>query len=64
MDVAPYTVLLGQLFDTIIESRIVNDKEGNQIVCITYPNTGAKIAILTYKREELPWKVKSLANFW
>jgi len=41
--------LLGWLFDTITESRIVNDKEGNKIVYITCPNTGAKIAIPTYK---------------
>jgi len=64
MDIVPYTVLLGRLFDTITESQIVNDKEGNQTVCITYPNTGNKIAILTYKRGELPKKVKNLANFW
>jgi len=49
IDVAPYTVLLGQPFDIITESRIVNDKEGNKIVYITCPNTGAKIAIPTYK---------------
>jgi len=29
MDATPYTVLLGWPFDTITESRIVNDKEGN-----------------------------------
>ena len=29
MDAAPYTVLLGQPFDTITESKFVNDKEGN-----------------------------------
>jgi len=49
IDVAPYTVLLGQPFDIITESRIVNNKEGNKIVYITCPNTGAKIAIPTYK---------------
>jgi len=64
MDVAPYTVLLGRPFDTITESRIVNDKKGNQTVYITCPNTGAKVAIPTYKRGELPRKVESLANFW
>jgi len=64
MDAAPYTVLLGRPFDTITESRIVNDKEGNQTVCITCPNTGTKVAILTYKRGELPRKVENLANFW
>jgi len=64
MDAAPYTVLLGRPFDTITESRIVNDKEGNQTVCITCPNTGTKVAIPTYKRGELPRKVENLANFW
>ena len=64
MDVVPYIVLLRQPFDTITESRIVNDKEGNQTVCITCPNTRAKIAIPIYKRGELPQKVKNLANFW
>jgi len=64
MDVVPYIVLLRQPFDTITESRIVNDKKGNQTVCITCPNTRAKIAIPIYKRGELPQKVKNLANFW
>jgi len=29
IDVAPYTILLGRPFDTITESQIVNNKEGN-----------------------------------
>jgi len=64
MDAAPYTVLLGRPFDTITESRIINDKEGNQTVCIICPNTGTKVAIPAYKRGELPQKVENLANFW
>ena len=64
MDTAPYTVLLGWPFDTITESRIVNDKEGNQTVCITCPNTGTKVAIPTYKRGESLRKVENLVNFW
>jgi len=63
MDAVPYTVLLGRPFDTITESRIVNDKEGDQTVCITCPNTGTKVAIPTYKRGELLWKIENLANF-
>jgi len=63
IDAASYTVLLGQLFDIITESWIVNDKEGNQTVCITCSNTGNKVTILTYKRGELPRKVENLANF-
>jgi len=46
-----------------MESRIVNDKEENQTVCITCLNTRNKIVIPMYKREELPRKVKNLANF-
>jgi len=64
MNVMPYTMLLGQLFDTITKSWIVNDKEGNQTVCITCSNTGNKIVIPIYKRGELPRKVENLANFW
>jgi len=64
IDAAPYTVLLGRPFDTIMESRIVNDKEGNQTVCIICPNTGTQVAILIYKRGELLQKVENLANFW
>jgi len=64
IDTVPYIVLLGQPFDTIIKSRIVNNKEGNQTVCIICLNTGNKVAILTYKRGELPRKVENLANFW
>jgi len=56
-------VLLGQPFNTITKSKIVNDKEENQTVYITCPNTGAKVVILTYKKGELPRKVKNLANF-
>ena len=63
MDAVSYTVLLGRPFDTITESRIVNDKEGDQTVCITCPNTGTKVAIPTYKRGELLWKIENLANF-
>jgi len=63
MNTASYIVLLGRPFDTITESWIVNDKEGNQTVYITYLNTGNKIAIPTYKRGELPRKVENLANF-
>jgi len=64
MDVASHMVLLGHLFDTIIERRFVNNKEENQTVCITCSNTRAKVAILIYRKEKLPRKVESLANFW
>jgi len=59
----PYTVLLGWPFDSITESRVINDREGNQTVHITCPNTGTMVVIPTYKRGELPRKVDALSNF-
>jgi len=61
---APYTVLMGQLFNSITESRIINNREENQTVCITCPNTGVIVTIPTYKRKALSRRVNSLANFW
>jgi len=63
MDVAPYKILLGRLFDTITESTIINDCEGNQTMNITCLNTRARAAIPTYKRGLLPRKLESLAHF-
>jgi len=63
MDVAPYKMLLGRPFDTITESMIINDREGNQTINIMCPNTGTRAAIPTYKRGSLPRKLESLAHF-
>jgi len=49
MEMAPYKILLGRPFDTITKSMIVNDREGNQTINITCPNTGTRAAIPTYK---------------
>ena len=61
---APYTVLMGQPFDSITESRIINDQKGNQTVCITCPNTRVMVMIPTYRRGVLSRRVDGLANFW
>jgi len=63
METAPYKILLGRPFDTITESMIVNDREGNQTINITCPNTGTRAAIPTYKRGSLPRKPETLAHF-
>ena len=63
MEEMPYTVLMGRPFDSITESRIINDREGNQTVCIICSNTGMMVTIPTYKRGALPRRVDSLANF-
>jgi len=63
MDVAPYKILLGRPFDTITESTIINDCEGNQTINIMCPNTGTRAVIPTYKQGLLPRKLESLAHF-
>ena len=63
METAPYKILLGRPFDTITESTIVNDREGNQTINITCPNTGTRAAIPTYKRGSLPRKPETLVHF-
>ena len=63
INVGPYKILLGRLFDTITESTIVNDCEGNQTINITCPNTGMRAAIPMYKQRSLPRKPESLAHF-
>ena len=49
MDVVLYKILLGRPFDIITENTIVNNREGNQTINITCPNTGTRAAIPTYK---------------
>ena len=63
MEDASYTVLLGWPFDSITESRIINDQEGNQMLDITYPNTGATVTVPTYKRGALPKRLDTWVNF-
>ena len=63
MDMAPYKILLGRPFDTIIESTIVNDRERNQTINIMCLNTGARAAIPTYKQGLLSRKPESLLHF-
>jgi len=63
MEMALYKILLERPFDTITESTIVNDREGNQTINITCPNTGTRAAIPTYKRGSLPRKPETLAHF-
>ena len=63
IETAPYKILLGRLFDAITESTIVNDREGNQTINITCPNTRTRATILTYKQGSLPRKPETLVHF-
>jgi len=49
IEMAPYKILLGRPFDTITESTIINDWEGNQTINITCSNMGMRAAIPIYK---------------
>jgi len=60
MEIAPYKILLGRLFDAITESTIVNNREGNQTINITCPNTGMRAVIPIYKRGLLPRKPETV----
>jgi len=44
IEMVPYKILLVRPFDAITESMIVNDREGNQTINITCPNTGTRAA--------------------
>ena len=50
MEIALYKILLERPFDTITESTIINDWEGNQTINIMCSNTGMRAAIPTYKQ--------------
>lgn len=45
-----YSVLLGRPFDAVGQSWIKNDKDGNQTITITDPNTGSHLTMPTYER--------------
>ena len=63
METALYKILLGRPFDTITESTIINDREGNQTISITCPNTGTRAAIPIYKQGTLSRRPETLAHF-
>ena len=49
-----YKVLLGRPFDTITESLVKNEKDGNQTLTLTDPNTGERCEMYTYERGKVP----------
>lgn len=49
-----YKVLLGRPFDTITESWIKNQRNGNQTLTLTDPNTGERCVMDTYERGKIP----------
>jgi hypothetical protein len=49
-----YKVLLGRPFDTITESLVKNERDGNQTLTLTDPNTGERCQMHTYERGKVP----------
>ena len=49
-----YKVLLGRPFDSVTESLVKNEKNGNQTLTLTDPNTGERCAMNTYERGKQP----------
>ena len=58
MEKPAYQVLLGRPFETITESLVRNDKNGNQTLTLTDPNSGAKCTIDTHERGKEPFKLE------
>jgi len=58
-----YQILLKRLFDVITKSWVVNDKEGNQTINITYLNTEMEVILPTYKRGILSRRIDMVLNF-
>ena len=54
LDNPAYQVLLGRPFDSITESLVKNNKDGNQTLTITDPNTGARCTMVTHERGKGP----------
>jgi hypothetical protein len=49
-----YRVLLGRPFDIITESQVKNEKDGNQTLTLTDPNTGERCVMSTHERGKTP----------
>lgn len=51
---AAYKVLLGRPFDVVMATEIKNEKNGNQVLTVTDPNTGIRSSMPTYVRGRPP----------
>jgi hypothetical protein len=54
MEEPAYKVLLGRPFDTVTESLIKNEKDGNQSLTLTDPNSGERCVMRTHERGKPP----------
>ena len=58
-----YQTLLKRFFDAITKSWVVNNKEENQTINITYLNIEMNIMLPTYKRGILSRRIDMASNF-
>jgi hypothetical protein len=54
MENPAYKVLLGRPFDTVTESLVKNERDGNQSLTLTDPNTGERCVMRTHERGKAP----------
>jgi hypothetical protein len=54
MEEPAYKVLLGRPFDTVTESLVKNEKDGNQSLTLTDPNSGEQCVMRTHERGKPP----------
>jgi hypothetical protein len=54
MENPAYKVLLGRPFDTVTESLVKNERDGNQSLTLTDPNTGERCVMRTHERGKVP----------
>lgn len=57
-----YKVLLGRPFDTVTESLVKNERDGNQTLTLTDPNTGERCQMHTYERGKVPEILKRVVK--
>lgn len=58
MQAPAYDILMGRPFDALTASQINNSTNGDQIITLTDPNTGARYTLPTYVRGHKPPEMK------
>lgn len=62
MEKPAYQVLLGRPLYSITESLVKNDKNRNQTLTLTDPNSGARCTMKTHERGKRPFKFEKPEN--
>lgn len=60
VDGVPYKVLIGRPFETVMAAKIENQRNGDQLLTLTDPNTGIKVTMPTYEKGKAPAHIKEI----